>query len=130
MRTARTGRRLVVRILIFSLSWALASGLLRGRDAACAACGDGRLDAGESCDDGDRVKGDGCSADCRVEPRDHLLCYRIRGAREQGRRAHTQVSLADRFDFDSLVNEAERDTPDTSAVIVRRMGMIEVPGLD
>ena len=31
------------------------------------ACGDGRVDTGETCDDGGTVKGDGCSDTCTIE---------------------------------------------------------------
>ncbi|MCA9688218.1 MAG: DUF4215 domain-containing protein [Myxococcales bacterium] len=33
-----------------------------------AACGDGKVDAGEACDDGNTIPGDGCSAACQFEP--------------------------------------------------------------
>jgi cysteine-rich repeat protein len=32
------------------------------------ACGNGRIEAGETCDDGNTQNGDVCPADCRVEP--------------------------------------------------------------
>eukprot|EP00754_Rhynchopus_humris_P007149 Rhum_TRINITY_DN13347_c1_g1::Rhum_TRINITY_DN13347_c1_g1_i1::g.59053::m.59053 len=48
-------------VLVFLLLAALAV------PASAAACGDGRLEAGEACDDGGVDGGDGCAADCRVE---------------------------------------------------------------
>lgn len=35
--------------------------------ADAIACGDGRVEGGETCDDGDVIAGDGCSATCRIE---------------------------------------------------------------
>ena len=37
-------------------------------ETSVAACGNGRLDPGESCDDGNRTGLDGCSAACTLEP--------------------------------------------------------------
>ena len=46
--------------------------------AAMAACGDAVLDAGESCDDGNTSGDDGCSVACRIEPANHLRCYKAK----------------------------------------------------
>jgi len=92
------GKRSAVAVLLFCLSWALGNGLLCGAGPANAACGDGALDPGESCDDGNLASDDGCSAECRIEPRDHLMCYRIRQAKGTATRAPSEVTLADRFE--------------------------------
>src|SRR5688572_6967203 len=36
-------------------------------ETAAPACGDGRLDPGETCDDGNAVSADGCTATCAIE---------------------------------------------------------------
>lgn len=40
--------------------------ILQGIEAP--ACGNGKVEAGETCDDGGRAAGDGCSPSCRAEP--------------------------------------------------------------
>jgi cysteine-rich repeat protein len=64
-------------------------------DPAFAVCGDGVFDPGESCDDGNIASEDGCSGSCRLEPRDHYKCYRIKQVENGSRGA--RIGVADRF---------------------------------
>jgi len=49
-----------------------------------AACGNGKVEAGEECDDGNRIAGDGCSAKCRPEQERIVIARLIEGHRIEG----------------------------------------------
>jgi TonB family protein len=52
--------------------------------AGTAACGNGRVEAGEECDDGNRTGGDGCSASCREDVERIVIARLIEGHRIEG----------------------------------------------